>query len=781
MSDFLHLADKFKNKLGISSSSQQNQQGGYYQNPPPQPSPGGYPYHDSGASHSYQQPPQYYTQPGPPQPWGPSYQPAGFPSPDQYLPPRPGGSSLPPPIPPRVAPPAIPERPVSNPTRDSESPNAYGQQSAPVGAIYAPGTYPTPELFNFPLGKYTVLSSPAYGYTAKSIQHELDQLGPSSTLYLPRGSRWEVEEMITMHPFQELATEGYPTAEHDMAWLEAKKELNMHMVTGFQKSGVRLRNLLFEGGREKYGHNPDGRCMIIIGASDTCNQVVDRCIIRNPRHWSCLQAFEGSTNIRITNNFIGPAGQGADVVDGKWADGISFSASDGLVAGNQIVDATDGAIVIFGAPGSLITSNTVINRHRLCLGGLNMVDYNPHKGNYNFTRVINNTVRTEGAYIKVGVGMGPSILGKSDPEFVETGAVVLRNLVESKDVGYGKGGYGYGYAIGSDTANWTCLENVSAPGVEYSGDISASLPELIAPPMAFVREGPAEARGNIQKEFVRGHIECLFRIKPGPSTVLGWSPGQLRLNMGSHLSLRSIRLCLDRGGEVCVRSDHHNGRILWTGGSGWLHRDRDAALVFAAGGKLLIVDTSSNATLHDFTPHIPYAAYSEEDAHMLMLCEVPHQPCLAITSPAPRANTLFMSSYHERCGREFAVGQFVARYCGQGRGTLVTVLNPYTQLVVLRSKHDGPIRVPLVWPLDESEWETVWTSPNERSNEDVMDAKLAWQGDGNLVIYANGGVPWATATMGREPPATTLRWGLGTPEEPYMEIVDDNGARHWST
>lgn len=145
-----------------------------------------------------------------------------------------------------------------------------------MGVIYAPGTYPTPDLFDFPLGKHTVLHSPAYGYTAKSIQHEIDQLGPTSTLYLPRGSRWEVESTITLQPYQELATEGYPTAEHEMAWLEATPDLHLHLISGFSKSGVRLRNLLLEGGREKYGHDPDGRCMIILGATNTCNQVCSR-------------------------------------------------------------------------------------------------------------------------------------------------------------------------------------------------------------------------------------------------------------------------------------------------------------------------------------------------------------------------------------------------------------------------------------------------------------------------------------------------------------------------
>ncbi|KAJ1310229.1 hypothetical protein OPQ81_006971 [Rhizoctonia solani] len=787
MSDFFRLADKFKDKLGITNSQIHNQhQGGYSGGVPygQGPTPGHqYPNPDALYNPQGQQPPSNY---GMQQPWDYSHAPSfpSAPSPSQphndsaYGTPQPWPSA-PPPIPPRMAP-TVPDRPGVYNSRESDYASASNQSQ--VGVIYAPGTYPTPELFCFPFGKYAVLHSPEYGFTAKSIQQKLDELGPNSTLYLPRGSRWEVESMITMYPFQELATEGYPIAEHEMAWLEATEECHGHLIHAFGKSGTRIRNILVEGNREKFGHDPDGKCMIILGDVNTCNQVVDRCVIRNPRHWSCLQAFEGSTNIRITNNFIGPAGYGADVEDGKWADGISFSASDGLVAGNQILDATDGAIVIFGAPGSLITSNTIINRHRLCLGGLNMVDYNPHKGNYRFTRVINNTVRTEGAYIKVGVGMGPSILGKANADSIEEGGIVMRNLIESRDVGHGKGGLGYGYAVGSDTANWTCIENVSAPGVDYYGDISDSLPELIASPTAFVRDGPAEARGHLQPEFTPGHIECLFRIKPGPSTVLGWNPGQLRLGLGSYIKLRSTRLCLERDGQVCVREHQHHqdGRTLWKGGSHLVHQHHAAQLVFAPGGKLMIVDGNTQTILHDFTPHIRAPDRPDsEDAHSLVLCEVPNRPAVSITSPAPRANTLFMSSYIEHCGREFEPGQFVARYIGNGKGTLVYVFSPYTQVLVLRTRHDGPIQMPLEWPLDDNEWIVEWSSPNEPSAEPVVDAKLAWQGDGNLVIYANQGVPWASGTHDKN--AKILRWGLGTLEEPYLEIVDDDGNRVWST
>lgn len=106
-----------------------------------------------------------------------------------------------------------------------------------------------------------------------------------------------------------------------------------------------------------------------------------------------MQAFEGAHNVRITNNAIGPAGVGADVQGGKWADGISYAASDGLVAGNLVIDTTDGGIgelclnvvtvqtlkavcaVLFNAPGTLVTSNTVVTRTRLGLGAINMVDF----------------------------------------------------------------------------------------------------------------------------------------------------------------------------------------------------------------------------------------------------------------------------------------------------------------------------------------------------------------------------------------------------------------------
>ena len=80
----------------------------------------------------------------------------------------------------------------------------------------------------------------------------------------------------------------------------------------------------------------------------------------DPRSWSCLHVAEGAfscTGATIQNNDIGPCG--SDVFQ-EWADGISLSCANSVIRNNTISDPTDGGIVIFGSPGSLIQNNTII-------------------------------------------------------------------------------------------------------------------------------------------------------------------------------------------------------------------------------------------------------------------------------------------------------------------------------------------------------------------------------------------------------------------------------------
>ena len=95
------------------------------------------------------------------------------------------------------------------------------------------------------------------------------------------------------------------------------------------------------------------------------------------------------SNATIQNNDIGPCGSDAfqEVfsyishleiqLTKQWADGISLSCQSSLVQNNVIVDATDGGIVIFGAPFSVIRNNTIGVKTRTTLGGINCTSPKP--------------------------------------------------------------------------------------------------------------------------------------------------------------------------------------------------------------------------------------------------------------------------------------------------------------------------------------------------------------------------------------------------------------------
>ncbi len=152
----------------------------------------------------------------------------------------------------------IPPRPIGRP---------------PAGAIYASGTYPTPELPLYPIGHHVTLRPQSEtDFNEKTIQDALS--GSSSiTVYLPRGSRWYFHSTLHLSDFQELATEGYPTDEKDMAIIDAQEDCHGHVIHAFAKSGVKIRNMIIEGNKEKYGWDEKGAVMIQLGGGPGRNQV----------------------------------------------------------------------------------------------------------------------------------------------------------------------------------------------------------------------------------------------------------------------------------------------------------------------------------------------------------------------------------------------------------------------------------------------------------------------------------------------------------------------------
>ena len=204
---------------------------------------------------------------------------------------------------------------------------------------------------------------------------------------------------------QRVYTQGNPT-DDTRATLIVKSDAITNAVSLLDVSDAQLTNVIVDGNREELGYK-EGDALVLAGGTAS-GQVVADTVVRNTRSWSSMHIFEGNGcgNATIERNIIGPAGTSKE-----WADGISLACTDSIVRDNTIFDATDGAIVVFQARGSIIEGNTIRAETRTLLGGINMVDYAPYSGDYTGTIVRNNTIEASGAVIRIGLGMGQRIWG----------------------------------------------------------------------------------------------------------------------------------------------------------------------------------------------------------------------------------------------------------------------------------------------------------------------------------------------------------------------------------
>ncbi|KAF7178178.1 hypothetical protein CNMCM7691_006850 [Aspergillus felis] len=197
---------------------------------------------------------------------------------------------------------------------------------------------------------------------------------------------------------QEISTEGYPTGS-TRATLKVAKGSNVStLISGTGYDGVKVRNIQVDGNRPNAGYLHNGGANIELGGTSN-GQVIDHVASRNPRGWSCLHVTEsgdsGCRNATVINNDIGPCGHSGtnSAGQGQWADGISFACTASEVSDNTIVSPTDGGIVIFGAPGTTITRNTIISSETdLSFGAINLVDPT-YNGNYANVKVTDNTIQ----------------------------------------------------------------------------------------------------------------------------------------------------------------------------------------------------------------------------------------------------------------------------------------------------------------------------------------------------------------------------------------------------
>ncbi|KAH8800374.1 hypothetical protein F5884DRAFT_891314 [Xylogone sp. PMI_703] len=253
-----------------------------------------------------------------------------------------------------------------------------------------------------------------------TINTALKNGGEGAIVQLCAGATINVKNTVTFTAAnQELSTAGYPTDNTRATLHLVATDMTISaIVHGGNLNGIRLMNIQLDGDRATNGQIVDGgsSANIEMGGVST-GVVVSHVASKNPRGWSCMHIGEGEaasgtkacTNATITNNDIGPCGlAGRDSAGhGRWADGISFGCSNSLIQGNSVTGSTDGGIVLFGAPGTKVISNTITSSSTEAgFGAINLVDnLSTYSGSFSGVQVTGNTIHGDllfGAGIAIG-------------------------------------------------------------------------------------------------------------------------------------------------------------------------------------------------------------------------------------------------------------------------------------------------------------------------------------------------------------------------------------------
>lgn len=232
------------------------------------------------------------------------------------------------------------------------------------------------------------------------------QLCPSTTFTLNNPVSFTADS-------QELSTQGYPTGSTRATIMIDSKNTNMTaLIGGFYRNKVKLLNVIVDGNRPTGWRVPSGSSANIELGAGATGVTVANVGSKNPRGLSCMHIAEGSTtypftcvNANISSNDIGPCGD-----ETQWADGISFGCSASTVSNNKIMGPTDGGIVLFGAPGTAVSGNTITgSATQRGFGAINLVDFS-YGGNYSGVVVKNNTI-VGSKMFNIGIAIGSSVWG----------------------------------------------------------------------------------------------------------------------------------------------------------------------------------------------------------------------------------------------------------------------------------------------------------------------------------------------------------------------------------
>lgn len=328
---------------------------------------------------------------------------------------------------------------------------------------------------------------------------------PGDTAVLCPGAVFELTGPVIINADQQqVYTEVFPVDNRRAVLRIVSPEVSTAVLMR-DYSDVILANLIIDGNRPDLGYK--GGDALIYAGGYSSGQVFRALKIMEPRSWSALHLIEPCSDALVEDNDIGPAGY----PDQTWADGISLACTNSNVRNNRIVDATDGAIVVFEATGSLIENNLIRAETRTLLGGIHMVSSEIYNGDYTGTIVRNNIIESAGAAIRIALPMGPRTwlcLDENADMITIYGAEVTGNILRGDKVQYG--------FIADGVRDWTVVDNIDES--THIGNPTVDCRGVTASPPAGFQYYLPRSEGVFQPEFMPADLELALWaiIEPKP-------------------------------------------------------------------------------------------------------------------------------------------------------------------------------------------------------------------------------------------------------------------------
>ena len=364
-------------------------------------------------------------------------------------------------------------------------------------------------------------------------------LNAGSNLTLCPGKTYLIAASLQIQNDGQVISTPAATRPSDYATLQLTNAAISTLIVNSAKNNTVIEKVILDGGRLQLGAHPSNTPGFdaAIEISGSNKQIVRNTVIKNTRGWSALHVSENGgncTNSTVENNIImwsgaDSRGNGSLSSDpaNLWADGISMGCKTSSVLNNLVLDATDGAIVIFGAPGTQVQNNTLVSLSRETWGGINLVDTMDvyaisgsvaNKNiitNYQGSTVQGNTVQALGSRFHIGYPVGPAIWFGSDWISSRNNGVAIINNTTDGDA------FGYGFALNgaeqvSVTGNASTATH-SGLGDGTSGAAAYPAPFLYNPATSI--NSP-----NIQSDFITSsNLNSLLRHGRCPSDSKGYS------------------------------------------------------------------------------------------------------------------------------------------------------------------------------------------------------------------------------------------------------------------